>query len=112
MRLDNIVFRLGFADSRAQARQIVGHSMLLVNGKTLNIPSAKLKVGDEVTVKQTKLEKTYMKELKTILQKKQENPSWVSFDPKTMTGKILANPTKEEIGAGLDLHLVIEFYSR
>ena len=112
MRLDNVIYRLGLAVSRAQARQLVGHSLFLVNGRTLNIPSAKVRVGDEITVKENKLAKTYMKELQAVLKKKHESPAWVTLDPQTMTGKVLSSPAKEEINAGLDLHLVIEFYSR
>lgn len=112
MRFDNIIFRLGWASSRAQARQLVSHSIFLVNEKILNVPSAKLKIGDEIKVKEQKLEKSFVKELQTILKKKQTAPVWLSLDPKTMSSKILAIPSKEEVSVGLDTHLVIEFYSR
>jgi len=112
MRFDNIIYRLGIASSRTQARQLVGHAMFNVNGKNLDIASAKLKAGDEIAVKENKLSKTYMKELQTIMKKKQEAPSWLEFDPKNMVAKILSNPPKEELGAGIDTHLIIEFYSR
>lgn len=112
MRFDNIIYRLGVASSRAQARQLVGHAMFQVNGKNLNIPSALLKAGDEISVKGQKMGSAYMKELQAIIKKKHETPSWLSFDPKAMKGKILSNPPKEDLGAGIDTHLVIEFYSR
>ncbi len=112
-RFDNIIYRLGLASSRAQARQMVNHSTFLVNGRTLDVPSAKLRTGDEISVKKQKAAKLYMKELKAILRKKdKEVLSWLSFDPKTMTGKVLSSPSKDEINSSLDTHLIIEFYSR
>lgn len=112
MRLDNVIYRMGIALSRAQARQLVSHSIFHVNGKNLNIPSAQLKAGDEISVKEQKLGSSYMKELQAVLKKKHETPSWLSLDPKTMTGKVISNPPKEDLGVGIDTHLVIEFYSR
>ncbi len=112
MRLDNIVFRLGLAVSRSQARQMVSHSMFLINNKSLNVPSAKLKIGDELKVKGQKMKGGYFKELQAIIKKKHQFPEWLSFDADTMTGKVLSAPAKEEAEAGLDLPAVIEFYSR
>lgn len=112
MRFDNVIYRLGIASSRAQARQLVSHAMFVVNGKNLNVPSAELKAGDEIVVKEQKLSNSFMKELQTIMKKKHDTPSWLSIDPKTMNGKILSNPPKEELGVGIDTYLVIEFYSR
>ncbi|MEA1925800.1 MAG: 30S ribosomal protein S4 [Patescibacteria group bacterium] len=112
-RFDNIIYRLGLASSRSQARQMVNHSTFLVNGKILDVPSAKLKTGDEISVKKQKAAKLYIKELEAILRKKDEEvSSWLSFDSKTMTGKVLSSPPKDEINSNLNTHLVIEFYSR
>ncbi len=111
-RFDNIIYRLGIASSRAQARQLVSHSMFTVGDKVLNVPSAKIKVGQEIQVKEGKMEKTYMKELRSIMKKKQETPSWLSLDPKNMQAKVLSKPTKEEAISDVDLAAVLEFYSR
>ena len=112
MRFDNVIYRLGIASSRAQARQLVSHAMFVVNGKNLNVPSAELKAGDEIVVKEQKLSNSFMKELQIIMKKKHDTPSWLNLEPKTMNGKILSNPPKEDLGVGIDTYLVIEFYSR
>lgn len=112
MRLDNVIYRLGLADSRIQARQIVGHGHLLVNGKNLDIPSASLRIGDIISVKSTKKEKNYFKDIQAILKKKESAPNWLDFDSAKMEGKILSKPTKDEIGVRLDIQGVIDFYSR
>jgi small subunit ribosomal protein S4 len=112
LRLDNVIFRLGISESRRGARQVVRHGHILVNGRKLNIPSACLKVGDEISVKDTKQEKKYFVERKTILGKNANIPSWLSFDPKKMVGKILSNPVKDETEVAVDAREVVEFYSR
>jgi small subunit ribosomal protein S4 len=112
MRFDNVIHRLGFAQSRTHARQLVGHSHFLVNGKKFNIPSACLKIDDVITIKPHKAKKNYFKELEAIKKKDQDTPKWILFDPSKMEGKIVAKPTKNEVGAKLDVQDVIEFYSR
>lgn len=112
MRLDNVVYRLGLADSRSQARQIVGHGHLQVNGKNLDVASASVKIGDSISVKDTKKEKNYFKDMQAILKKKETNPEWLDFDSSKMEGKILSKPTKDGIGVRLDIQGVIDFYSR
>ncbi len=111
-RFDNIIYRLGIAVSRAQARQLVSHSMFTVNGKVLNIPSAILKVGDEIVLKPHKKEKVFFKDLQAILKKKQNVAPWLSFDASNMSAKVLAAPNKDDLGTGVNVSLVIEFYSR
>ncbi len=111
-RLDNIIYRLGFAVSRAQARQLVSHSMFTVNGKVLDIPSAILKVGDDIVLKSQKKGKTFFQELQAVLKKKHDVPGWLSFDVNNMSAKVLAAPNKDELGTGVNVSLVIEFYSR
>lgn len=111
-RMDNVVFRLGFASSRAQARQLVGHKMFEVNGKRLNIPSAEMKVGDVITVKSNKLQKNYWKNLAETLEKKNDVPHWLSLDAKKGEGKIIAMPTREDVGISVDPQMVVEFYSK
>ncbi len=112
MRLDNVVYRLGLATSRSQARQMVSHKMCLVNGRGLNVPSAEIKVGDEIQVKESKAQNAYFKQLQAVLKKGHNTPKWFSLDPETLTGKVLSSPSREDMGSGFDLASVIEFYSR
>lgn len=112
MRLDNVVFRLGLADSRSQARQLVSHNMFTVNGKILNIPSAELKVGDVVNIKEQKSQKKYFKEIQAVLKKNPAVAPWLSIDPEKMEAKVVSRPNVEDMGANLDPKMVIEFYSR
>jgi len=112
LRMDNVVFRMGLASSRAQARQLVNHGHFLVNGKPLNIPSAWLKVGDVISVKPSKQASKYFNEIKAILKKQQNSPQWLAIDSNKLEGKILSRPNKDEVGLEVDLEKVIEFYSR
>ncbi|MCX6765605.1 MAG: 30S ribosomal protein S4 [Candidatus Moranbacteria bacterium] len=112
MRLDNIVYRLGFASSRQLARQLVRHGSFLVNGKKVNIPSFKVKVGDKVEISESKKNKNYFIMQLPILKNKKDFPSWIQFDSSTLTGKISAIPKREEVGMNIDPQLVVEYYSR
>jgi small subunit ribosomal protein S4 len=111
-RLDNVVFKMGIAPSRAAARNLVSHSHIKVNGRSLNVASAYLKIGDKVSVKETKLEKNYFTNRKALLQKNLEIPSWVSFDPKKMEGEVISMPNRKDVNMSVDVQEVIEFYSR
>lgn len=111
-RMDNVIYRMGFAESRTAARQLVSHSMFLVNEKPLNIPSARIKIGDSVKLKPHKSEKKYFKELKEVLKKGNKVAGWLSFDPGSMEGKVLSKPKKDEAEVNSDVAAVIEFYSR
>lgn len=110
-RLDNVVFRLGFAVSRAQARQLVSHGHFLVNGKSVNIPSFRVKVGDTISLKPQKLTKTFFKDIKTKL-KKANIPSWLSLDVEKLEGKVIGEPKFEEAAPPAEVSAVFEFYSR
>lgn len=111
-RLDNVVYRLGFAVSRAQAKQLVSHKMFEVNGKRVNIPSYEMKVGDTVVLKQNKKEKQFFKNQEEILKNKKDVPHWLELDAEKRTGKVLALPTREDIGVRVDAQMVVEYYSR
>ncbi|MCA9364916.1 MAG: 30S ribosomal protein S4 [Candidatus Moranbacteria bacterium] len=111
-RLDNVVYRLGFATTRAQARQLVSHKFFTVNGKAVNIPSYNVAVGDEIAVYENKKEKTYLKNQAVFLKDDKGVPSWLQFDPKKMTGKVLSLPQKDDVEHNVDLQLIIEFYSK
>ena len=105
-RLDNVVFRLGFGKTRYQARQMVSHRHVLVNGKKLNIPSYSVKEGDLITIGP----KFQTEELKTRLDEQAEIPSFV--ERKEILGKLLRLPKRDEVANPVDYQLVIEFYSR
>ena len=111
MRLDNVVFRLGFAESRRKARQLVSHGYFLVNGRSVNIPSFRLKIGDTISVKPQKLKKVIFKNIKEKL-KKHQLPSHLSLDIEKLEGKVIDEPKFEEISPPVDIHSVFEFYSR
>lgn len=108
-RLDNVVFRLGFAASRSQARQLVNHDHFKVNGKKVNIPSYLVKEGDVITIKSEKSK--YFQELKNVI-KNYQTPSWLNLDYKKMEGKVLSIPNEKEIGEEFDFNQVVEFYSK
>jgi len=108
-RLDNIVYRFGFASSRNQARQLVNHGYFLVNGKKVDIASCLIKGGDIVSVKKGK--ENYFKNIKNAL-KDRQTPSWLTLDYQKLQGKVVALPAVNEIDVKANIHLVIEFYSK
>ncbi len=111
-RMDNVVFRMGFATSRAQARQLVNHKMFEVNGKRLNIPSAELKVGDVIKVKENKLQKAYWQNFMVTAATKEAAPHWLTVDLTKGEGKVTAMPNKEDVGVSVDAQMVVEYYSK
>jgi len=111
-RLDNAVYRLGFAASRAQARQLVSHKMFEVNGKRLNVPSAEVNVGDVISLKASKQGKMYFKNLEETLKNKKDVPHWLELDADKGIGKIVALPTRDDIGVNVDPQMVVEYYSK
>ena len=110
-RLDNVVFRMGFAASRAQARQLVSHGHFTVNGKRTNIPSYQVGEGDRVEVHSTSRKTSHFKALADALRGAQR-PDWLSVDPDKMTGSITALPRRDQMPLELNEQLVVEFYSR
>lgn len=111
LRLDNIVFRLGYAATRAQARQLVNHGFFEVNGKKVDIPSYATRPGDVVTVRENKKTSKYMTTQKEVL-KNFKSQDWVELKPQDMSGKVLSVPTPEQIGNLIDTQLIVEHYSR
>ena len=110
-RLDNVVYRLGLSTSRPQARQLVRHGHFLINGKKVDIPSFQVKEGDVITVlgrtqKNTTIEHA-MEEVKG-----RGIPEWLSFDQNTITGRINAVPTREQINLPVQEQLIVELYSK
>ncbi|MBI2113071.1 MAG: 30S ribosomal protein S4 [Candidatus Wildermuthbacteria bacterium] len=110
-RLDGVVFRMGFAQTRAQARQLVGHGHIMVNGKVMNVPSYQVQKGQIISVKPVSLEKTNIKNTKLSL-KKFQPPSWVELDKENMSGTVKDFPKLQEVRSEVDIPLVFEFYSR
>ena len=111
MRLDNVIFRLGLAESRAQARQLVTHGHIAVNDKKTDIPSYVVTVGDVVSVRSRSREKEYFKLIAKDLSRKAA-PAWLTLDAPQMSGKVVAAPTRADTDTGLDDQLIVEFYSR
>ena len=110
-RLDNVVFRMGFASSRAQARQLVNHGHFTVNDKMVNIASFQAKAGDRVEVRTTSRKSSHFKELADALRGAQR-PDWLSVDADKMTGSITSLPRRDQMPLELNEQLVVEFYSR
>jgi small subunit ribosomal protein S4 len=110
--LDNVIYRLGLADSRQGARQLVNHGMIVLNGKKITIPSAEVKVGDAVGMNDVKKESTYFQERSKVLKNKKDIPAWIALDISKMEGKILSEPDVDSIGVNADPQLVVEYYSR
>ncbi len=110
-RLDNAVFRLGFAGSRTEARQLVRHGHFTVNGKKVNIPSYLVKVGDVIEVREKSREINRIKELAEQAARKTP-PAWMELEADQYRGKVVAIPSREDIDVPIEEHLIVELYSR
>ncbi len=110
-RLDNVVFRLGYADSRAHARQMVAHGHFLVNGIRSDIPSIILKPGDQIILREESRKKTMFQDLATYAEKR-NCALWLDRDLKTLSGRVLRLPERTEIDGNITEQLIVEFYSR
>ncbi len=111
LRLDNVAYRLGFAPSRAAARQIVAHGHFAVNGVPTNIPSYRLKVGDRIEVRASHQERELFKTVKETLRSHQA-PDWLSLDAGKLAGSVLAMPRRDQMPLDFNEQLVVEYYSR
>jgi len=110
-RLDNVVYRLGFADSRAQARQLVLHGHVLLNERKTNVPSALVKAGDAVSIRPESTKRTYFKTMRQELDDRQV-PRWLQLDAKSLSARVVQLPEREDIDVTLNEQLVVEYYSR
>ena len=110
-RLDNVVYRLGLADSRAQARQLVRHGHIMLNERKTNVPSALVKAGDSVSVRPQSTRLNYFKALRQELDDGQV-PRWLQLDAKNMSAMVVQLPIREDIDVSLNEQLVVEYYSR
>ena len=110
-RLDNVVFRLGFAGSRKQARQLIGHGHFTVNGKKVTIPSYLVKPGDKIAVAEGSRKSPFFAGMEKEL-KSARTPGWLSVDARQLSGNVLNLPSREQIDTPVKEQLIIEFYSR
>ena len=108
-RFDNVIYRMGFAATRREARQLVSHGHFLVNGKKANIPSMELNAGDVITVRAKSQSSPKFKQLRDMII---TTPKWVEIDTDKLEGKILALPTREDIDMPIEEHYIVELYSR
>ena len=110
-RLDNVVFRLGLANTRREARQIVNHGHILVNGKKVDIPSYLVKVGDVVAVREKSKNSEHMKSIAEA-NASRGVPGWLDMDKNAMQGKVVSLPTRDCIDYEVEEHLIVELYSK
>ena len=110
-RLDNVVYRMGVAVSRSQARQLVTHAHFTVNGRSVDIASYQVKAGDIIAVKESKKSTPYFEALKSTA-KSAKMPKWLDFDTEKLEGKVLALPTREDIDSQITEQMIVELYSK
>ena len=112
-RLDNVILRSGLVESRTKARQIVSHGYFLVNGKSVDIPSFSVSVGDIITIKEIKKKKTVIKDALATFSKRSKNiPSWMQVDVEKGEIKALSEPQRDDVMEHIDEKLIVEFYSK
>lgn len=113
LRLDNVVYRAGFATSRRQARQLVTHGQFKLNGRRVDIPSIRVKIGDELVVREKAQKNGYFAHLEEVSRDTMTQPvAWIKADPKKQTIKIVALPTRENAEPDINEQLIVEYYSR
>ncbi len=110
-RLDNLVFRLGYAESRAQARELVTHGHFMVNGRRTDVPSMLVAQGDVVSVREGSRSRQYFKDLSAVAEDR-NIPAWISRDLKSLSGTVIRLPERSEIDSNLQEQLIVEYYSR
>ena len=110
-RLDSVVYCLGFADSRSQARQLVQHGHIMLNGRKTNIPSCLVKEGDTISWREGSTKTEYYKQLLEIIKAKTV-PNWLSLDKQNLVGQILSLPTPDDVGIKFEVEHIVEYYSR
>jgi small subunit ribosomal protein S4 len=111
MRLDNTIYRIGFASSRTQARQLISHGHIQVNQKKVTIPSYELRIGESLAVKAKSQNSSPLKNLKETLKRK-EIPGWLNLNMEDLSGKVVSQPKPDELKSNFNIQMIIEFYSR
>jgi small subunit ribosomal protein S4 len=112
LRFDNVIYRMGFASSRDQARQLVTHGHFRVNGKRVNIPSMQLKPGDEISLDEGSDKKEFFQAGAAFGSQRAQTPQWLQIDPKAMVGRVLSVPQRSDVDALVTEQLIVEHYSR
>ncbi len=110
-RLDNVIYRLGFAESRSQARQLVQHGHIMLNGRRTNIPSASVKEGDTISWRPESAKSEYYKQLTQIIESK-TIANWLSLDKQSLVARVISVPTPDELDTKIDGKAIVEYYSR
>lgn len=110
-RLDNVVFRMGLASTRSSARQMINHGHILVNGKKVTIPSYRVKIGDEINIRNESKTKGVFKDLLSAL-KKYDAPTWISLDKEKIVGRIVSLPQSENLKSVYNINAIVEYYLR
>lgn len=110
-RLDNVIYRLGLGSSRAQARQLVQHGHIMLNGRKTNVPSALVALGDTITIRPESLQRSYFRTLRQEIDDRQI-PRWLSLDTNNLSANVLNLPAREDIDVSLNEQLIVEYYSR
>ncbi|AHN71649.1 30S ribosomal protein S4 [Aggregatibacter actinomycetemcomitans] len=110
-RLDNIVYRMGFAATRAEARQLVSHKAIVVNGRVVNIPSFQVSVDDVVAVREKSKKQARIKASLELVEQK-EKPTWLEVDAAKMEGVLKRVPERSDLSADINEHLIVELYSK
>lgn len=110
-RLDNVIYRMGYASSRSQARQMVTHGHFMVNGRRTDVPSMNIKPGDQIVIREGSRKNSFFKELGDVA-KERNVPEWITRDVSKLTGEISRLPERAEIDANLNEQLIVEYYSR
>lgn len=110
-RLDNVVYRLGIASSRAQARQLVNHGHIMLNGRKTDVASAMVSTGDQISIRSESMRGTYFKVLRQDMDDRRV-PRWLTIDVNNLTANVLHMPAREDIDVSLNEQLIVEYYSR
>lgn len=110
-RLDNVVYRMGYANSRDQARQLIRHGHFTLNGHKVNIPSLRVRIGDQIVVREASRKIPVVQEAQQVIARR-GTPSWMEVDGSQLTGKIIALPTREDVSFQINEQLVVELYSK
>ncbi len=110
-RLDNVIYRLGFAESRSQARQLVQHGHIMLNGRRTNIPSASVKEGDTISWRPESAKSEYYKQLTQTIESK-TIANWLSLDKQSLVARVISVPTPDDVDTKIDGKAIVEYYSR
>ena len=112
MRLDNVIYRLGYGSSRDQARQLVDHGHFLLNGRRASVPSMRVRAGDVITVREGSKNREFFKNSAEFGSGRHSVPDWLELDDKNLTGKVLGLPSRADLETIINEQLIVEYYSR